>query len=113
MQQMEYYLLLLLAQQQGASPPHEEMRPVHVFALSATSLATMHVPVKQGTKNDKPKPDNNCAPYWPERSYWQEEDQKGGGEDKLTTLATTKSSSCSTTWPMLVVNVSGIAAIVA
>ena len=77
-------------------------------ALSATSLATTHIPVKQGTQNDKPKPENNCASYWPERSYWQED--QNGVEDKLTTLATTKSSSCSTTWPILVVNVSGIAA---
>ncbi len=84
-----------------------------MFALSATSLATTHVPVKQGTKNDKRKPKNNCAScYWPERSYWLE-DQKKGGEDKLTMLATTKSSSCSTTWPILVVNVSGIAATMA
>ena len=41
--------LLLLAQQLVV---HEERRPVHVFALSATSLATTHVPVKQRTKND-------------------------------------------------------------
>jgi hypothetical protein len=54
----------------------EERRPVHVLALSATSLATTHVPVKQGTKNDKPKPENNCASYWLERSYWQEETKK-------------------------------------
>jgi hypothetical protein len=58
---------------------------------------------------DKPKPENNCASYWPERSYWQED--QNGVEDKLTrTLATTKSSSCSITWPILVVNVSGIEA---
>ena len=40
--------LLVLAQQLV----HEERRPVHVFALSATSLATTHVPVKLRTKND-------------------------------------------------------------